>query len=498
MSGLIAGRTLLVGDVSPIRRLRDCLSGGPPLVGGWTSIAIAALAAAVLFSHLDDRDLWPSHEARAAQNALGLLETGHFGLLRLLDGTPENQKPPLYYWLVAALAWVRGGVVDAWSVRLPAAIGGWLSIVAVMAWLHRRGRPRAGQFAGIALLCAHHVLSTSRTGRIDAALMAATTLALLGLLEGRTTIAGACLGAALLLKGPIGLAICFAVVGSWWLIQRSVPWTRFALAITVAIVVAGPWFTYVTWETGGEFARAFFWRHNVQRATGGTVELASHPVWFYPLRWMVDGLPISLVGIPLLIWAARRTRDDPEFTLGLAAALAITALLTLSRFKRADYLMPAYPWAAIAIGCAAERVGRRWSRPVTIAMVLASSIGGMVHELWLLPRADAILERKTPAAEVRAIAGPEAPIIFFRVEDHALALHIGKPLMSVREWENLDVWASRLQPGFIIMPADCADSWPAEIRRGRLREVFRHADPVARDRPRSWVLMRSEPVLSNE
>src|SRR5262245_37023895 len=71
----------------------------------------------LFFYRLADRDLWSSHEARAAQNAQSILIDGAWGLPHLFDGKPELQKPPLYYWLVAAVAGMSGGVVDAWTVR---------------------------------------------------------------------------------------------------------------------------------------------------------------------------------------------------------------------------------------------------------------------------------------------------------------------------------------------------------------------------------------------
>src|SRR5438105_4764927 len=71
---------------------------------------------------LGDRDLWSSHEARAGQNAQRILDTGEWLLPRLFDDQVELQKPPLYYWLVAAAGWLRGGTVDAVAVRLPAAM----------------------------------------------------------------------------------------------------------------------------------------------------------------------------------------------------------------------------------------------------------------------------------------------------------------------------------------------------------------------------------------
>src|SRR2546430_15923577 len=82
------------------------------VVAGWLSL---------LFLYgLGDRDLWNSHEARAGMDAQSLLD-GDGLLPRLYDDRPDLQKPPLYYWLVAAGARLRGGTVGAWGGRLPPA-----------------------------------------------------------------------------------------------------------------------------------------------------------------------------------------------------------------------------------------------------------------------------------------------------------------------------------------------------------------------------------------
>src|SRR5262245_61632549 len=101
------------------------------------------LSAVFFFTNLYDRDLWASHEARAAQNAQFILNTHSLGVSRLADGTPERQKPPLYYWLVAGVAWLRGGIVDPVAVRLPAAIAGWLTVFVVMSFLRQQGKCHA-------------------------------------------------------------------------------------------------------------------------------------------------------------------------------------------------------------------------------------------------------------------------------------------------------------------------------------------------------------------
>src|SRR5438874_5216092 len=86
-----------------------------------SAFCLLLLCGVLFFYRLADRDLWNSHEGRAAQDAQSMLDQGDWGMPRLYDGEPEMQKPPLYYWLVAAIAQLRAAPVDAWAVRLPAA-----------------------------------------------------------------------------------------------------------------------------------------------------------------------------------------------------------------------------------------------------------------------------------------------------------------------------------------------------------------------------------------
>ncbi len=78
------------------------------MLGSLAGSRVAVLTATLYLDRLADRDLWGSHEARAAQNAQRFLDDGSWGILRLYDGQPEYQKPPLYYWLVALCARVAG------------------------------------------------------------------------------------------------------------------------------------------------------------------------------------------------------------------------------------------------------------------------------------------------------------------------------------------------------------------------------------------------------
>src|SRR5437762_12358328 len=111
--------------VPVLRRLRLLVSLSPCLL-----VSLSACLLVLLFlGRLGHRELYSSHEARAAQNAQRMLDTGEYGLPVLFDGQTDLQKPPGYYWLVAAVGRITGGV-DALEARLPAPPAGLLTVLA--------------------------------------------------------------------------------------------------------------------------------------------------------------------------------------------------------------------------------------------------------------------------------------------------------------------------------------------------------------------------------
>lgn len=458
------------------------------------AFVVAGVSIFLLFYRCGWRDLWSSHEARAAQNAASLLHYHDFRLPRLTDERPELQKPPLYYWLVAGIGAIRGQV-DTWAVRLPAtlAAGGCVALVGFGLWY--RQRPVAAIVACLLLVTAHHFTTLGRTGRIDMPLTLAVMLTVGSWLWGGWWVLVGTLSAAagLLLKGPIGLLLPL-VVWSAWQIPRG--WRRdgrsriVAVGVSAlgAVLLALPWFAVAHEMTDGEFTRVFFWYHNVQRATGGAEELAVHPWWYYGVRLLVDALPATL----FLPWAVVRFarspfRGDVEARFGLVWWVSLLLVLSLSRFKRADYLLPAYPGLAIFLGCVIERLAEhdgRIRRTIPIALgglSAAALIGWLVYLHAIEAPAEIRRESRRFAKAIREIAPPPTPILLFRVESHPLAFHLGRPINTLLEWENLDVWAESESPIYVVMTPEVAAKWPKHLRRGRLETVLRrdhHEKPL--------------------
>src|SRR5439155_1423942 len=135
----------------------------------------------------------------------------------------------------------------------------------------------------------------------------------------------------------------------------------------------------------------------------------------------------------------------------------------------------------------------RWLAVGTGGVVATMFAGWAVFLHVTVPRLDADREKHTFAAAVRAVAPPPELVLLFRVEDHLLAYHLGRPLNTFLEWENLDVWAGRPGAHHVLMPAGCADVWRQYITSGTLEEVLRYRDRTDRQRPRDLVLMRTRP-----
>jgi hypothetical protein len=115
--------------------------------------------------------------------------------------------------------------------------------------------------------------------------------------------------------------------------------------------------------TGGEYFWSFFVYHNVERAVGTSEALKSGPFWFYIPRLFVDAFPWSIL-LPacwLSLWRHRtdwlvsfrrptgETIPQPHILFLMVWGVAHFAFLSLVSFKRADYLLPAFPPVALLL-----------------------------------------------------------------------------------------------------------------------------------------------------
>jgi 4-amino-4-deoxy-L-arabinose transferase-like glycosyltransferase len=501
-------------------RARLRLAANPPLL-------LIALTLLLFFFQLGARDLVSSHEARAAQNAQQMLDTGEWGLPTLFDGQRDLQKPPGFYWLVATTGHLNGGHVAPWVARFPAALGALVAVLLVYAFLRREGFTTGALVAAVALATANHFIAIGRTARIDVPLTCAVAVALVSFyrsvgerrgvsppVDSDTSapaglrraarwwlLSASAAGFAILLKGPIALALIGPVAVAFLVVERmKLPFSAALIGVGGVVLVAGPWFVWANHATGGEFVRVFFWHHNVARFTGESDALASHPWWFYGPRFALAFLPWTLLLAPLAWWAVRAGvwRESRPFRFGVVWLVVMVAVLSAARFKRADYLLPAIPGAAIALGCAAERwlASRTKPRSVTLAKWAFGVLLGCGLAVWpvmwfVVEPAEAAKQDKRPfAAAIRAHAPVPQTILLFRAESHLLAYHLGSPLHTLVEWGELRDTLTAPGPHTVVMPPEfVADA--ERITGRKLVPVAALADFTRVPPPRPLVCLRT-------
>jgi len=177
----------------------------------------------------------------------------------------------------------------------------------------------------------------------------------------------------------------------------------------------------------------------------------------------------------------------------------VFAVLSTAQFKRSDYLLPLYPGAAVALGCAAEawlasrtdpRTVRRATRGFGLTLA-AVAVGWLVMNFVVEPAEQRKEEKRAFAAVIRAHAPPPQPVLMFRAESHLLALHLGRPLQTRVEWHDLIAWVAEPGPRFVVMPPEYV--YPAgQIVRGRKLEVVATLeDFTAAKPPRPLVFLRT-------
>ena len=134
------------------------------------------LAAALVFFSSLNYPLFEPDEARNAQLALNVIESGQWMSLTLAE---ENywDKPPLQMWAIAASYKVFG--VSPLATRLPVAMASMFTILATLLLGKKLLGYRGSWFGGLLLLLTTGFVCVSRYVTMDASLTAMSTIMLL-------------------------------------------------------------------------------------------------------------------------------------------------------------------------------------------------------------------------------------------------------------------------------------------------------------------------------
>lgn len=325
-------------------------------------LALLSFGVGLVELPVQDRD-----EARFAQAARQMVETGDFIDIRLQDA-PRHNKPALIYWAQAVAIYLTGasGETPIWVHRLPSYFAGALSALALI-WA---GTPvvgrRAAIFAGIICATLYILHAEARTAKTDAALVLSVILAMGAL--GRAWLDAArswltpltfwtALAAGFLLKGPmVALPVLGAIL--WIAIQfRSLHWLcrlRLIPGFLLFAALVSPWFIAVTLATDGAFWGASVGGDLTDKITAEGEHSASPPGFYLVTMWMTF-FPWSIL-IPLAATYAWHTRKDPKTALLFGWLIPGWIVFEAIPVKLIHYTLPVYPALMLFCGAALARI----------------------------------------------------------------------------------------------------------------------------------------------
>lgn len=325
---------------------------------------------------VQDRD-----EARFAQAARQMAQTGDYVDIRLQDA-PRHNKPALIYWAQVAAVAITGatGETQIWVHRLPSYLAAALSALAlVWAGTPLVGR-RAAMVAGIMCATIYMLHAEARTAKTDAALVLSVILAMGAL--GRMWLDTArqwltplvfwtSLAAGFLLKGPmVALPVVGAIV--WIAVQfRSIRWLsrlRPLPGLAWFALLAAPWFIAITIATDGAFWGASLGGDFTNKITAEGEHGASPPGLYLLTMWLTF-FPWTLL-IPLALSFAWTARKDPKIAFVLGWLIPGWIVMEAVPVKLIHYTLPLYPALMLLAGGALIAV-------IEQRQTLRTSLGGI-------------------------------------------------------------------------------------------------------------------------
>jgi 4-amino-4-deoxy-L-arabinose transferase-like glycosyltransferase len=309
------------------------------------------------------RDPWPADEPRFALIARDMLATGDW-LVPRVAGDLYTQKPPLYFWLMAASMGLTGSI--RLGFLIPSLVAGIGTVVLVYDLLRRVHGREAGLAGAVMLLATFQFVWQARQAQIDATLCFLTTLSLYGLLRhllvssapGWFVAGWAAAGLGVITKGvgflPLLVLVPFSVLAArgWPAAARVsrplIVLGPLAMLAAIAIWLGPMWLATSANDDLLPYRNELLFRQTVTRYAHAWHH--REPPWYYlvnviPLFW----LPL----IALTPWAwprwrrAFRERDTLTAVL-LAWVLIVVAFFSASSGKRGLYVLPAVPALAMA------------------------------------------------------------------------------------------------------------------------------------------------------
>ncbi|MEO7774583.1 MAG: glycosyltransferase family 39 protein [Steroidobacteraceae bacterium] len=328
----------------------------------WLGVAALLLIA----SGFGLRDPWPADEPRFALIARDMVLTGQW-LFPRVGGELYADKPPMYFWLLAACYSVLGSI--RWSFLIPSIVAAFGTLALTYDLARRVWNEHAAFLTTATLLCTLQFVATFRGAQIDPTLCFLVTLGAYGILRHLLlgpawqwyVLGGVAAGLGIITKGvgflPLFLMLPYVLLRALKFagLPRFAGGWRWLLLLPGLLLGVAPWIVpmlLAVLTSNSADLRAYMneilYDQTVNRYASAWHH---HKPWHYFLTQVIPGLwlPWSL----LLFWLvpgwlrAWRSRDARQW-LPLLWVLVVLVFFSLSPGKRGVYLLAALPVFAFA------------------------------------------------------------------------------------------------------------------------------------------------------
>jgi 4-amino-4-deoxy-L-arabinose transferase-like glycosyltransferase len=374
-------------------------------------IGLLLFAIVVRLLSLGAYPLTDNTEARYAELARTMVETGDWLTPRIAGGVPWWSKPPLSIWLTSVSYLVLG--VNEFAARIPQLL---LCLGTMWLTMHlaaQRNRDNLALRAAIVLFTSAVFFVSAGAVMTDSTLTLATTMSMAGFWNAMTRsdragriwgyvfFVGMAIG--LLAKGPVGVVLTLLPCGVWTLWKRRIgdawwrlPWISGALLCAVLSI---PWYIAAEMRTPGYleyFIIGEHWKRYTIPAWRGDMFGTAHvrPRGFiWPLAILAT-FPWCFTWVGLA-WEMKlrghksvRAADESGWCAYLWLwMLAAPVFFTFAGNILITYVLPGIPAFALLVAEAWESVGdKRLNGLSTKIAALVVPIAGILALAFVMPR----------------------------------------------------------------------------------------------------------------
>jgi 4-amino-4-deoxy-L-arabinose transferase-like glycosyltransferase len=319
-------------------------------------VFLAILIFVFFFLGLGGYDLAAPDEPRFALVAREMLTDNHW-VLPHRNEKPYPDKPPFFFWTIAAFSALAGGTVNAVTARLPSAIAATLVILLMYRWNGKKEQNALLSFlTALLLLSCSKFFFQARIAQIDMLLCFFVTAALL---IGYSAMSdesyspfwlGMCLGAGALTKGPVGILIPLGSLSVFAAVSGRVAWWKFPLkALLWMLVPIFLWLAMLLLDVAlhrqWDYLFNLLFKQTVVRYFNAWHH--HQPFYYFFLSILYDFMPWTpflLISIPFNKTRWRSLDQKQKFS--WSVILFTLVFFSLSKGKRSIYILPVFPFAA--------------------------------------------------------------------------------------------------------------------------------------------------------